>query len=374
MKPRSIAIAGSGIVARSTAVLARKFYPDARILIGGRRREKAEEIARLVGGEAFDLPSEGITPGLLDVLKGADVLIDCLPGREASRMAEAALKSGTNYLNITEHVRATEEIMKMVSEAENPPLFILQAGLAPGFVNVLAVRLAEVFRERFGREPEEIRMRVGALTPNVSSPYFYARTWSAAGVAVEYVEPSIVVRDGEVLRVPSLSEPETLILNGKVLEADLTSGGAASTPDYFAGKVRRLDYKTLRWPGHYTWVRGLLETWRYLGREERIEHLLEELKRIPLVEEDLVIIYVAVSGHDGEGELRALERVIEVRPRDYDGHRLSALQATTTGGALAAMDVVPEDFPKRVVLQTDLPAGEYLKNRIIREIYGDLGL
>ena len=30
----------------------------------------------------------------------------------------------------------------------------------------------------------------------------------------------------------------------------LTSGGAADLPDHFAGRVDRLDYKTLRHPGH----------------------------------------------------------------------------------------------------------------------------
>ena len=371
MRPKTVVIAGSGIVAKSTAILVREFYPESRILVGGRRVEKAREIAEVVGGEAFHLPSEGITEEFLRVLGEADVLIDCLPGKEATRMAEAALRSRTNYLNLTEHVKATEEIRRMVGEAQDPPAFVLQAGLAPGFVNVLAVYLAGEFERRFGRHPEEIRMRVGALTPNVSSPYFYARTWSAAGVAVEYVEPSVVVRDGEVRKVPSLSEPEVLVVNGWTLEADLTSGGASTTPEYFAGKVKRLDYKTLRWPGHYAWVKTLLEARRTLTSAEKVEYLLDELKRIPLVEEDWVVVYVSVSGPDSEGEVRALERAIEVRPAHYGGHRLSAIQATTSGGALAALDVLPEDA-RGVILQTDLPAEEYLKGRIIRKIYGEV--
>ncbi len=372
MNPKSVAIAGSGIIAKSTAILLRKFYPDTHILIGGRRKEKAEGIAREVGGEAFSLPSEGLTDDFLKVLEKTDVLIDCLPGKEAVRMAKAALRTSTHYVNLTEHVKATSAIRKMVEEAENPPVFVLQAGLAPGFVNVLTVYLAEKFREKFGKYPIDVRMRVGALTPNVSSPYFYARTWSAAGVAVEYVEPSVVLREGTIKYVPSLSEPETLILNGKTLEADLTSGGASTTPEYFAGKVRNLDYKTLRWPGHYGWARNLLGTWRHLSHNEKINNLLKELKRIPLVEDDWVVVYVSVSGEDSEGEIRQMDRLVEVHPSNYDGFRLSAIQATTSGGALAALDVLPDDTPGGVILQTDLPAEAYLKNRIIREVYGEV--
>jgi len=363
-------IAGSGIVARSTAILLRKFYPDARIVVGGRRLEKAKDVAKLVDGEAFRLPSEGINDDLLKALSDADVLIDCLPGREATRMAEAALKTHTNYLNLTEHVKATREITEMVSKSENPPTFILQSGLAPGFVNILAVYMVETFKERFGNYPKELKMRVGALTPNVSSPYFYARTWSAAGVAVEYVEPSIVLREGRITTVPSLSEPETLILNGRILEADLTSGGAASTPEYYEGKIDYLDYKTLRWPGHYDWVRKLLGTWKTLPNERKVENLLREIKNIPLVEDDWVVVYVSVAGYDSEGEYRLLDRLVEVFPKEYGGYRLSALQATTSGGALAALDVVE---PKGgVMFQTDIPAKKYLKGRIIREVYGDV--
>jgi hypothetical protein len=38
----------------------------------------------------------------------------------------------------------------------------------------------------------------------------------------------------------------------------LTSGGAADLPDALSGRVRSLDYKTLRFSGHYGWIQKQL--------------------------------------------------------------------------------------------------------------------
>ncbi len=370
-----LVIAGAGNIGRSTALLGRYFFPEAEIFVGDMDLERAREVAALVEGEAYVLPEEGLTEDFLKLLSDATVLVDCLPGKEADRMAEAALRTKTHYINLTEHIQATESITRMVREAGEVPVgFVLQAGLAPGFINVLAVHLASVFEARFGVHPADVRMRVGALTPRVSSPHFYAITWSSMGVAVEYVKPSVVIREGRRTLLPALSEPETLVLNGKTLEADLTSGGAASTPEFFEGKVARLDYKTLRWPGHFRWVRtflsGLPED---LSDEARIQALHEHLvNHIPVVEEDWVVAYAAVLGKDRRGTLRQLDRLVEATPRVFGGHRLTAIQATTTAGALQALDILLADGLQGVIFQTDLPPDRYLGGRIVREVYGDV--
>ncbi len=367
-------IAGAGNVGRSTALLTRYFWPDATIAIGDQDEARARAVAEVVGGRAFYLPPEG-EEELRQVLQDATVLVDCLPGKEAVRMARAALDTQTHYINLTEHVQATQTITRMVQEAGEVPVgFVLQAGLAPGFVNVLAVHLARRFESRHGRHPREIRMRVGALTPRVSSPHFYALTWSSIGVAVEYVKPSVVIREGRRTQVPSLSEPETLVLHGRVLEADLPSGGAASTPEFFEGKVDRLDYKTLRWPGHFQWVRDFLNGLAPdLDEEEVIRRLHTHLTRnVPVVEEDWVVVYVAVSGDDAAGVYRMEDRYVEVHPSTRGGHRLTAIQATTTAGALQALEILLQQDLRGVVFQTDLPPEAYLRGRIVREIYGEV--
>ena len=55
--------------------------------------------------------------------------------------------------------------------------------------------------------------------------------------------------------MPALSGRERIIIDGDEFEDNFTSGGAADLPDAYSGRVRDLDYKTLRYPGHYQWVK-----------------------------------------------------------------------------------------------------------------------
>jgi lysine 6-dehydrogenase len=60
-----------------------------------------------------------------------------------------------------------------------------------------------------------------------------------------------VIRDGQLQEVDSMTELESLSFDGfPPLEAFQTSGGTSTLPDSFLGKIRELDYKTIRYAGH----------------------------------------------------------------------------------------------------------------------------
>ena len=140
-------------------------------------------------------------------------------------------------------------------------------------------------------------MRVGAITRHATEPHFYGWTWSPVGVATEYVKDAIAVRDYETVELPSLTERKTVLLHGFPFEEALTSGGAADLPEAMAGKVRDLDYKTLRHPGHYEWVAGVLaDLPEGDDRPARLQDAMEAA--IPHVEDDLVVVYASVEGRD----------------------------------------------------------------------------
>ena len=149
-------------------------------------------------------------------------------------------------------------------------------------------------------------MRVGALTPQVQAPAFYAFTWSTIGVATEYVEPATVIRDFRKTVVPSLSELRPIVVGGVLYEEDFTSGGAADLPTSLAGKVRTLDYKTLRHPGHYGWVQSVLA--EAPPGSDRAGFLHERMQQtVPSADEDQVVIYAAVERKGGDGFVRRIE-------------------------------------------------------------------
>lgn len=302
-------------------------------------------------------------PSLGQAFEEADVVLDCLPGGLAPTVARLALENGCHYANLTEYVAETNEIMAMAEGAGTG--FVLQTGLAPGVINVLGHKLVRQFEMDYNGSVDTIAMKVGALTRNATEPHHYGFTWSPIGVATEYVKPAIVVRDGEVREVPSLSERAIIVLDGVVYEDDLTSGGAADMPQHFAGKVKTLDYKTLRYPGHYAWVDSVLEE---TGHDpDALEARMQA--EIPLVEDDLVVMYAAVEGVDEEGFRRRLDRSYVVEPIETPNGPMRAIQATTAAGLVESAKVLLSGRHTGPVLQMDLDPDTFLNGVFVGRVY-----
>jgi len=85
--------------------------------------------------------------------------------------------------------------------------FVMQTGLAPGYINVLANHLFKQFYNDFEVDQVDTQeMKVGALTNHAVTPHYYGFTWSPVGVATKYLKDTLVLRDYKKIRVPSLSE------------------------------------------------------------------------------------------------------------------------------------------------------------------------
>ncbi len=302
-------------------------------------------------------------------LEKCDIILDCLPGSQAPRMAKLARKNKCHYANLTEYVQETKEVIDIAQDAETG--FVVQTGLAPGFINVLACRLYEEFTEAFHVDVvDSMTMKVGAISKNAPSPHFYAFTWSPIGVATEYLKDAEVVRNFKKIKVPALSGLQTFIIDGDVFEDNFTSGGAADLPDAFAGKIRDLDYKTLRYPGHYEWVRHTLSTIQH--KEDKIkalEHIM--LENIPSVEDDIVVVYASVQGKDKDGRLRRKEKSYKIFPSKIGNKTLRAIQTTTAAPLCEMAYMLLKNNWKGVILQSQVPPLDFLNGPFVRQIYGE---
>ncbi|QYU66325.1 saccharopine dehydrogenase NADP-binding domain-containing protein [Leptolyngbya sp. 15MV] len=250
---KTVFIAGSGGIGEAAALLLREWCEFETTLILGDICEDSLAKARafVCDGshkattvETVLMPRDGETVELTSAFERSDVLLDCTPGGQAPRMAGYARDFKMHYANLTEYVAETDAIMELAKSAETG--FVLQTGLAPGFINVLAMKLYREFVDKSQNESvEKVGMKVGALTAHAHAPHFYGFTWSPIGVATEYVKNSRVIRNGKITERPALSARETIVIGARTYEADLTSGGAADLPDFFEGKANQLDYKTL---------------------------------------------------------------------------------------------------------------------------------
>ncbi|MBX3267384.1 MAG: saccharopine dehydrogenase NADP-binding domain-containing protein [Acidobacteria bacterium] len=373
---KTIFIAGSGGIGEAAALLLREWSDDGLSIILGDINEgslaKAKDFvtsgsSRTTAVETVLMPREGESDEMREAFERADVLLDCSPGGQAPRMAGYAKEFGMHYANLTEYVAETDAIIELAKDAETG--FILQTGLAPGFINVQAMALYREFVSKFENEiVERVAMKVGALTAHAHEPHYYGFTWSPIGVATEYVKDSRVIRDFKIAERPALSSRETIVIGARTYEADLTSGGAADLPDFFAGKAREVDYKTLRYPGHYDWVESIVET---LPKNESLPDRLQELmiQAIPSVEDDLVVVHASVDGFDSNGRRRMLEKAYFVEPLEINGKRLRAIQTTTAGPLCQSAMMLLTGKYKGVVLQSQIDPADFMRGRFVADIY-----
>ncbi|HEY4562440.1 MAG TPA: saccharopine dehydrogenase C-terminal domain-containing protein [Thermoanaerobaculia bacterium] len=375
-KKHQVVIAGAGGMGSAVGLLLRELGDfEVDLFIGDANAERARAAAAwiregsLKPGEvhAFHLPLEGTSSELDEALSRADILLDCLPGKEAPRMARLARRHDLHYANLTEHVEETEEIQEIARGSARG--FLLQTGLAPGYVNVLGHSLYQRFcREQGTDGADRLEMRVGALTTTARPPHYYGFTWSPSGVATEYVKPATVVRDFQRTTRPSLSERHTVVIDGVTYEEDLTSGGAADLPAALAGKVRHLDYKTLRYPGHYGWVERILA--EAPAGQDPIPYLQDRMETsVPFLEDDLVVIYAGVEGRGAGGARHRLEKYLLVRPSRVGARTLKAIQSTTTAGLAESARLLLTEEPQGVVLQSQIDPAHFMAGPFVSEIY-----
>ena len=375
----NIIIAGAGGIAEAAGLLLMEWsIVTPKLYIGNRTLSNARKTANWIEDganrpcavEAFHLPEDGVTQEMKAILQEGDVILDCLPGGLAPRMARLAKTFNLHYANLTEYVTETNEIKEIAKDAGTG--FVLQTGLAPGYIDVLGNGLFQEFCRYFEvDEVDKLELKVGALTANAFAPHYYGFTWSPIGVATEYLEDAIVLRNYQVTSLPALSERAKIIINGITYEEDLTSGGAANLPEALAGRVRKLDYKTLRYPGHYSWVDNKLAG--QSGKQNPISSLQAEMqKEIPRLEDDRIVFYAAVEGKDSSGNLQRREVARLILPQTVGKHRLRAIQTTTAAPLLQAAQLLLETSPSGVILQSQIDPYTFLNGHFIRPVYGGI--
>ena len=376
-KHYNIIIAGAGGIAEAAGLMLiemSKVTPS--LFIGNRTLSNAQKLALWIedGTEkecsvkAFQLQEEGISEEMKTILSKGDIILDCLPGSMAPKIARLAKEYNLHYANLTEYVAETDEIIEIAKNAKTG--FVLQSGIAPGYINILANGLFQQFCEDFKIDKvDKLEFKVGALTRNVVVPHYYGFTWSPVGVATEYVKTALALRDFKKTELPALSDRASIIIEGITYEEDLTSGGAADLPDALAGKVRSLDYKTLRFPGHYSWVEKQISG---IKNSDKIAVLQKKMQAVvPHCEDDQIVLYAAVEGKDAAGILRRREIAKRILPQKIGKYNLRAIQTTTAAPLLQAAQLLLESKMTGVILQSQIDPKKFLNGNFTLPVYGN---
>jgi saccharopine dehydrogenase-like NADP-dependent oxidoreductase len=284
-----------------------------------------------------------------------DAVISSLPFYCNVAVAEAARRAGIHYFDLTEDVEVTRAVRQIANGADQA--FVPQCGLAPGFISIAANELIKHFDEL-----RTVKLRVGALPQHPNNVLKYSLTWSTEGLINEYGNPCEAIVDGRRIEVAPLEGLEEIEIDGTLYEAFNTSGGLGSLAETYGERVQNMDYKTMRYPGHCSQMRLLMNDLKLNHDRTTLKRILENA--VPQTLQDVVVIYVAVTGTQ-DGELREENYVNKVYPQVIAGRLWSAIQVTTASGICAVVDLVLQGGGRYrgFVRQEDFSLTDVLDNR-----------
>ena len=294
---------------------------------------------------------------LLKVMHDKDSVISALSFRFNPTVAECALKSGASYFDLTEDVETTRAVRKVASNAADGQIFMPQCGLAPGFISIVVYHLTKQFDSL-----DRVHMRVGALPQYPTGQMKYNLTWSTDGLINEYCNPCEAIQEGQRIDVLPLEGLEDFSLDGVRYEAFNTSGGLGTLCETLDGKVRELNYKTIRYQGHRNLMVFLVNELRMSERRDMFRDLLES--SVPITFQDVVVTFCSVVGMR-HGNLVQMNDARKIYADEWDGEIWSAIQITTSAGICTAVDLhASGKLPnKGFVRQEDVDLEVFLTNR-----------
>lgn len=313
------------------------------------------------------LPFEVVEGDVADItflnktFKKFDAVVSCLPYHLNKKVVKAAFDAGIHYFDLTEDVSTSDYIQEL--SLKSKAVMAPQCGLAPGFIAIVGASLASGFNKI-----RSIELRVGALPQHPKGHLGYAFNWSPEGVVNEYLNDCEVIRGGECKIVPAMQELEKIVINGIALEAFTTSGGLGTMCETFAGKVKELNYKTMRYPGHMKLMRFYFHDLLMRDNRDLAGQILVNAK--PPVNDDVVYVHAAVEGWKkisgkGKAEMFREEFVKAYYPKKIAGKTWRAISWTTACSICAVIEMVASGkLPsKGFIKQEDIKLDDFLKTK-----------
>ncbi len=353
-----VLLLGAGKIGRMIA----RFLVDSGdydVVVGDADPAALDRIASRIGVKTVRVNVESAAE-LAAALRDRETVLSALSFYHNPRVAEAALAAGVNYFDLTEDVETTRRVREISEHAKPGQIFMPQCGLAPGFISIVANHLT-----RRVETLDAVRMRVGALPQFPTGALKYNLTWSTDGLINEYCNPCDAIHEGRRMEVLPLEGYEQFSLDGVRYEAFNTSGGLGTLCESLEGKVRELNYKTVRYTGHCNQVLLLVNELRLSQRRDLLKDILENA--VPITFQDVVVTFCTVTGQRN-GQLVQYTDARKIYHQHIGGENWSAIQITTAAGICAVLDMhVTGRLPSRgFVRQEQVDFDEFLANRFGR--------
>jgi lysine 6-dehydrogenase len=292
---------------------------------------------------------------LVAALTGIDAFLSAVPYYLNLDIARAAIQAGASMCDLGGNTDLVREQLALDAPARAAGISIVpDCGQVPGMGTTLMVYAMSLLDE-----PEEVFMWDGGLPQDPRPPFGYLLTFNIEGLTNEYAESPVFLRDGKPTLVPTMDELEEIEFPPPVgrLEAFTTGGGVSTLPWTYEGRLKTLQNKTVRYPGHFAQLRAFYELGLWdtepvqMGDQQVAPRDLFHALFGPLVtypgDRDVVVIRIRATGlKDGEPSEAVLD-LIDV----YDEATGFTAMERTTGwdGAIVAAMMARGQTPRGAV-------------------------
>ena len=297
-----------------------------------------------------------------NALKGHYAVLSAAPYHLTGHVAQAARLADVNYFDLTEDVATTRMVKELAEGAKTA--FIPQCGLAPGFISIVAYDIASRFDKLDTRAPA--RRRAAAISverPELQPHLEHGRRHQ------RILEPCEAWSTASCARRRPWKSCEEFSLDGTPTRPSTPRAASAPCARRSEGKVRNLNYKTIRYPGHCALMRVLLNDLQLRNRREVLKDILENA--VPATMQDMVIVFVTVTGERG-GRFVQETYARSIYGQKVGGTQRTAIQVTTAAGICAVLDLLVAGLPKQgFVRQEEIDLDTFLANRFGRVYAGE---
>jgi lysine 6-dehydrogenase len=309
------------------------------------------------------------------LMKKVDGILSAVPYDYNLQLTRWAIEHKCHFVDLGGNNTVVDRQFRLDVKAKRANVGIIpDCGLAPGMVSVLAAQIFDQFDT-----VETLSIRAGGLPLQPQNPLRYMLVFSVHGLINEYIEPAVILQDGKISTVPSMTAIEELEFPapfGK-LEAFYTSGGTSTLPLTYRGKIQNLSYKTIRYPGHcqlfkamidlgFTSRRAITMDKRKYTRRVIFENLL--LEPLTYSSEDAVLIRLL-----GRGTKNGVNKQVTYEAIEYGDRRnkLTAMMRTTAFPATIILSMLLSGrIQARGVLRQEVavPAADFIHELAKRNI------
>ena len=248
-------ILGGGLIG---GVIAKELSKEFDVSVADADAEKAEKF-RDTEFVRKDLSKE---ESIKEAVRGADVVVNALPGFMGFRALKAIIREGKDVVDLS---FMPEDPLALDAEAKAAGVTaVVDMGVAPGMSNLIAGHFSAVIKDL-----KEIRILVGGLPVVREWPFEYGIVFSASDTIDEYLRPSRLIEHGDIVEKPALSDLELVDFGGiGTLEAFNTDGLRTLLRTI---KTDSMSEKTLRYPGHAEKMMMLRSAGFFSDRETEVK-------------------------------------------------------------------------------------------------------